>query len=615
MDAKDLKKKYLDFFVKKGHAKLPNLSLVPENDPSTLFISAGMQPLVPYLLGEPHPQGKKLVSLQRCLRTGDIDLVGNVFHSTFFEMLGNWSLGDPASPDGVGRGGYWKEESLSMSLEFLTKVLGLDKKRLHVTVFAGDKDAPRDTESEKIWLALGVPKERIYALPKEDNWWEAGATGPGGPDSEIFYDLQNPPCGPDCRPGDNCGRFFEMWNNVFMEYDRRSDGTYEKLAQKNVDTGMGVERTAVVLEGRDDVFETTPFRPLIQKVEEISGQKYEGAFLKAMRIVTDHLRASVFLVADGVMPSNVEQGYVLRRLIRRAVRAGRTLGIDSSLTPRLAGVIIEKYRKDYPRLLEERELILSELEKEECRFDQCLVKGTKEFEKISSQIGRRRVLSGEAAFRLYESCGFPLELTKELAEEKGLKVDEPAFRLAQQAHQKKSRESTTGMFKGGLADHSERVTKLHTTTHLLHQVLRDVLGKHVRQIGSNITAERLRFDFSHPEKLTDEQIQKIEKIINEKIKANLPVKMKTMRVEEAKKRGALALFGERYQERVKTYAVGSFSFEICGGPHVSSTGQIGSVKIKKEKAVGEGRRRLYVELDDLPAKILKRKTKSREKKI
>lgn len=585
MTAADLKQKYLNFFIGKGHQKLPNLPLVPENDPSTLFISAGMQPLVPYLLGEPHPQGKKLVSLQRCLRTGDLELVGNVFHNTFFEMLGNWSLG-----------AYWKEESLSMSLEFLTKVLGLAKDRLHVTIFAGDKNAPKDEESESIWLKLGIPKERIYALPKEDNWWEAGATGPGGPDSEIFYDLGKPAHGPDCRPGDDCGRFFEMWNNVFMEYNRRPDGTYEKLAQRNVDTGMGVERTAVVLEGKDNIFKTTPLWPLVQKVEEISGRKYENEDQKNIRIVVDHLRAATFLIGDGVTPSNIEQGYVLRRLIRRAVRAGRQLGIGGSFTPDLASLVVQNYRQDYPHLETARAKILAELAAEETKFAQALERGTREFDRLAAKTGSAKVLSGETAFHLFESFGFPLELTKELAAEKGLAVDESEFTKAKDAHQQKSRDSSSGKFTGGLADHSEETVRLHTTAHLLHQALRNLLGDHVRQAGQNITAARLRFDFTHPEKLSEAETKQIEAEINKQIDADLPVKMKMMSLAAAKKRGALALFGEKYGEEVKTYAAGDYSFEICGGPHVASTGEIGRVKIVREKAVGEGRRRLYVEL-------------------
>ncbi len=594
MTAKELKQKYLDFFVKNGHKKLPNLPLVPENDPSTLFISAGMQPLVPYLLGEPHLLGKRLVSLQRCLRTGDIDEVGDFSHLTFFEMLGNWSLGD-----------YWKEESLSLSLEFLTKVLGLDEKRLHVTVFAGDKNASKDVESEEIWLSLGIPKKRVWALGREDNWWEAGAIGPGGPDSEIFYDLGKPACGSSCRPGDSCGRFFEMWNNVFIEYNRQPDGTYEKLAQKNVDTGMGVERTAVVLEGKNNVFATTTLWPLIQKIEEVSHKKYEKDNQKSMRVVADHLRAAAFLLADGVLPSNTEQGYVLRRLIRRAVRFGRILGIKPGFTTKLAEVVVQEFKVDYPHLAGNLPTILSGLENEEQKFSKALEKGLKEFEKLVPVIGEtKRVISGDVAFRLYESYGFPLELIEEFAAEKGFMVDRIGFEKAKKGHQQKSRASLEKKFTGGLADHAEQTVKLHTTAHLLHAALREVLGPHVKQAGQNITAERLRFDFTHPSALTEEQLKKVEDLVNWKIKEDLPVKKEEMSLAAAKKKGATALFGEKYGEKVTVYAVGSkegltppFSIEVCGGPHVSSTGEIGGVRIVKEKAIGAGRRRIYVTLE------------------
>ena len=584
MKAQDLKKKFLDFFVEKGHKILPNLPLVPENDPTTLFISAGMQPLVPYLLGEPHPLGKRLCSLQRCLRTGDIESVGDVFHLTFFEMLGNWSLGD-----------YWKKEALSWSYEFLTKVLGLDPGRFHVTIFAGDKNAPKDEESEKIWLSLGIPRQRIYPLPKEDNWWEAGATGPGGPDSEIFYDTGKAPCGPNCRPGDGCGRFFEMWNNVFMEYNRKPDGTYEKLKQKNVDTGMGVERTSVILQGKSDVFQTDVFAPIIAKIEEISHKKYSSG-QRPIRIIADHLRAATFLVADGVLPSNVEQGYVLRRLIRRAIRFGRNLKLQPGFTKKISQIVVETMGEEYKELKEKREVIFQVLEEEEKKFYRLLEKGLKEAEKYPS-------LDGKIAFWLYETYGIPLEMSEEIAQERGQKIDKKAFEEEFKKHQQLSRQATKKRFAGGLADHSPEVTKLHTVTHLLQAALRQILGDHVRQVGSNITPERLRFDFTHPQPLTPQQIQKVEEIINEKIKENLPVKMEIMTLKEAKNKGALAFFGEKYGEKVKVYFIGPkkvgqkpFSVEVCGGPHVNFTGEIGGVKIKKEEGVGAGRRRIYAVL-------------------
>jgi len=584
MKARELKKKFLDFFVGKEHRVLPNLPLVPENDPTTLFISAGMQPLVPYLLGEPHPLGKRLCSLQRCLRTGDIEGVGDVFHLTFFEMLGNWSLGD-----------YWKKESLSWSYEFLTKVLGLDPRRFHVTIFAGDKNAPKDEESEKIWLSLGIPRQRIYPLPKKDNWWEAGATGPGGPDSEIFYDTGKPPCGLNCRPGDGCGRFFEMWNNVFMEYNRKPDGTYEKLKQKNVDTGMGVERTLVILQGKTDVFQTDVFTPIIAKIEEISHKKYSSN-QRPIRIIADHLRAATFLIADGVLPSNVEQGYVLRRLVRRAIRFGRNLGLQEGFTPKVSQQVIEVMGEEYKELKEKKQLIFQFLEEEEKKFYRLLEKGLKEAEKYS-------LLNGKIAFWLYETYGIPLEMTEEIAQERGQKIDKKIFEEEFKKHQQLSRQATQKRFAGGLADHSPEVTELHTVTHLLQAALRQVLGNHVRQVGSNITPERLRFDFTHPQPLTPQQIQKVEEIINEKIKQNLPVRMEIMTLRKAKNKGALAFFGERYGEKVKVYFIGPkneeekpFSVEVCGGPHVNFTGEIGSVKIKKEEGVGAGRRRIYAVL-------------------
>jgi alanyl-tRNA synthetase len=584
MKAQDLKKKFLDFFVEKGHKILPNLPLVPENDPTTLFISAGMQPLVPYLLGEPHPLGKRLCSLQRCLRTGDIESVGDVFHLTFFEMLGNWSLGD-----------YWKKEALSWSYEFLTKVLGLDSRRFHVTIFSGDKNAPKDEESEKIWLSLGIPRQRIYPLPKEDNWWEAGATGPGGPDSEIFYDTGKAPCGPNCRPGDGCGRFFEMWNNVFMEYNRKPDGTYEKLKQKNVDTGMGVERTSVILQGKSDVFQTDVFAPIIAKIEEISHKKYSSG-QRPIRIIADHLRAATFLVADGVLPSNVEQGYVLRRLIRRAIRFGRNLKLQPGFTKKISQIVVETMGEEYKELKEKREVIFQVLGEEEKKFYRLLEKGLKEAEKYPT-------LDGKIAFWLYETYGIPLEMSEEIAQERGQKIDKKAFEEEFKKHQQLSRQATKKRFAGGLADHSPEVTKLHTVTHLLQAALRQVLGGHVRQVGSNITPERLRFDFTHPQPLTPQQIQKVEEIINEKIKENLPVKMEIMTLKEAKNKGALAFFGEKYGEKVKVYFIGPkkvgqkpFSVEVCGGPHVNFTGEIGGVKINKEEGVGAGRRRIYAVL-------------------
>lgn len=593
MTASELKKKYLAFFIKKRHKLLPNVSLAPENDPTALFINSGMHPLVPYLLGETHPLGKRLVSNQRCLRTQDIEKIGNMMHLTFFEMLGNWSLGD-----------YWKKEAIEWSWKFLTKELSLKPQRIFITCFAGDKNSPKDEESANFWHSLGVAKDRIFFLGKEDNWWSVGETGPCGPDTEMFYDTGKKPCGPNCHPGDNCGKYFEIWNDVFMEFNRKPNGQLEKLKQRNIDTGMGVERTAAMLQGKDDVYQTELFSSIVRTIELLSGKKYEGQNQRAMRIIADHLRAATFALADGVVPSNVERGYVVRRLIRRTIRYGKQLNINQLFTFKIAKVVVDNYSQEYPHLENNKELICSQLQNEEEKFLKTLQRGLKEFKKISSGlINKTKKISGEKAFYLYETYGFPLELTEELAKEKGFTLDKKEFEKAQLRHQKKSRVSLKKKFAGGLADHSEEVTKLHTATHLLHQALRQVLGDHVRQVGSNITPERLRFDFTHPEKLTPEQIKKVEQIINRQISRDLPVKWKIMSLAEAKKQGALAFFTEKYGEKVKVYFIGPststerpYSVEVCGGPHVTSTGKIGGVKIIKEKPVGSGRRRIYAEI-------------------
>lgn len=584
MIAKELKEKYIRFFEERGHKLLPNVSLIPEDDSTTLFISAGMQPLVPYLLGQPHPLGKKLVSLQRCLRTADIENVGNVFHNTFFEMLGNWSLGD-----------YWKKESLSWSLEFLTKVLGLDSKRLHVTVFRGDKSAPKDEESEKIWRSLGIPKRRIYFLPKEDNWWEAGASGPGGPDSEIFYDLGGPACGPNCRPGDNCGRFFEMWNNVFMEYDRKPDGTYEKLKQKNVDTGMGVERTSVVLQGVDNVFQTDVFAPIINKIEELSGHSYqEGKNQKPMRIIADHLRAAVFAIADGVVPSNKERGYVLRRLIRRAAFQMQQLSISALAhqSTQIGQEVMKIYGEFYPQLkpnlaaLNIKIVISEEIDK----FERTLFRGIKFLQKQAK-------LNGRVAFDVFQTYGLPFEVIQEIAGQKGKKIRRKEFEGELDKHQELSRLGAKQKFAGGLADQSEMVVRYHTATHLLQAALREILGDHIHQVGSNITDQRARFDFTYPKPVASQAIKKIEGLINQKIEENLLVTKKTVSFGEAKRQDALIVLGKTYPEKVSLYEIGRFSREVCGGPHVTKTGEIGRIKIVKEEGIGEGKRRVYIKFD------------------
>lgn len=588
MTAKELRKKYLNFFVKKGHKIIPSAPLVPEHDPTVLFTTAGMHPLVPYLLGEAHPLGKRLCSVQKCLRTDDIESVGDTYHHTFFEMLGNWSLGD-----------YWKKEAIEWSYEFLTSELSLDPGRLYISCFSGDSDAPKDEESAKIWQEVGIVAEKIYFYGKKENWWgPAGKTGPCGPDTEMFYDVTGRPCSPSCHPNDNCGRFFEIWNDVFMQYNKKPDGTFEPLIQKNVDTGMGVERTVAVLSGLDDNYETELFTPIIHIIEVISGKKYEGDFKKNFRIVADHLKAAAFLIADGVEPSNVERGYILRRLIRRAIRYGRLLKINTQFTSPIAERVIETYGDVYPELAENRKKINEVLLTEEEKFKRTLDQGLKEFDKFVSENAYidTKLVPGDRAFYLYESFGFPPELTCELARERGYKVDVEGFDRALIKHQELSRKGAQEKFAGGLADHSEEVTKLHTTTHLLHQALRTVLGEHVCQSGSNITSERLRFDFSHPQKLTDDEIKKVEDLVNQKIKENLLVSMEIVEPEAAKKIGALGFFEEKYGEKVKVYLIGDFSKEVCGGPHVNFTRQLGRFKIIKEEAASSGVRRIYAVL-------------------
>jgi alanyl-tRNA synthetase len=579
MTAKELKERYLGFFKNRGHAVIPSAPLIPENDPSALFISAGMQPLVPYLLGETHPKGKRLTDVQICLRTTDVDMVGDNRHHTFFEMLGNWSLGD-----------YWKKESLAWSFEFLTKELDLASEKIWVTCFEGDKDAPKDTESAEIWKSLGIPDSRIVFLPKEDNWWgPAGETGPCGPDSEMYFEIINKPHGPDCHPGDGCGRFTEIWNNVFMQYNKTKEGKFEVLKQKNVDTGMGVDRTTAVLSGLSDNYKVKDlWGEIILAIEEISKETYEGNE-KSQRVIADHIRAATFIAAEDILPANKAQGYVLRRLIRRAVRYGKNLKIEKPFIADVAGAVINNYGNNYPRLKEQEKIIKNVLSEEENKFNQTLSRGLKEIERLTK-------LSGKNAFFLYETYGFPLELTEEIAQERGQKVDKEVFEKEFQKHKSLSKSASAGMFKGGLADASEEATKLHTVTHLLHQSLRLVLGEQVSQKGSNITVERLRFDFSYSEKLTEEEIKKVGDLVNEQIDKKLPVNFETMLLTEAKEKGALAFFGEKYPDEVKVYSIGSFSKEVCGGPHVKNTNEIGRVKIIKQEKVGAGVMRIYASI-------------------
>ena len=578
--AEKLEKKFLEFFKEKKHAIIPSASLIPENDPTVLFTTAGMHPLVPYLMGQSHPSGKRLANNQKCVRTGDIDEVGDPSHLTFFFMLGNWSLGD-----------YFKKEAIEWSIEFLTskKWLGLDKEKLYVTCFKGDKDAPKDEESAKVWESLGIPKERIFFNTKEDNWWgPAGKTGPCGPDTEMFYDTGKQPCGKDCKPGCNCGKYFEIWNDVFMQYNKTDAGKFESLKQKNVDTGMGLERTTAMLQGKETVFETELFKPIIDKISELSKQD----LVKSKRIVADHLRASCFILAEGrgIVPSNVEHGYVLRRLIRRSIRHARLLGLEGNFCRQIAEVVVEIYGKHWPSLKKNSELIFLELEREEERFSKVLSNGLKMFEKVLRKEGK---ISGKEAFLLYQSFGFPLEMTLELAEERGIKVDKKVFEKEFEKHQALSRKSTEGKFKSGLQDHGEATVKLHTATHLLHAALRKVLGEHVQQKGSNITPERLRFDFSNPEKVSKEQLEEVEKLVNEQIEKGIELQREEMSLEEAKNKGALAFFGEKYKpEKVSVYTIGDVSKEVCTGPHVKNTKEIGKFKIVKEESISAGVRRI-----------------------
>ena len=593
LDYKILRKKYIEFFISKGHKHIASASLIPENDPTVLFTTAGMHPLVPYLLGQEHPEGRRLVNYQKCIRTGDIDDVGDASHLTFFEMLGNWSLGD-----------YFKKEAISWSFEFLTKVLGFDINKLHITVFEGDKDAPKDEESASIWLSLEISKERIYYKPKDDNWWgPAGITGPCGPDTEMFIDTGKEACSPKCGPGCRCGKYFEIWNDVFMQYNKNEDGSYTPLKQQNVDTGMGIERTVAMLTGKRTVYDTESFTPIINKIEELSGKKYgeNAEYDKAIRIISDHIRTSTFVIGDarGIAPSNVGAGYVLRRLIRRAVRYGKLIDIKSQFLSKIAKIVVEIMHEFYSELKVNENRIYEELDREENKFEETIEHGLKELEKILPKMKEfnQDTISGKTAFKLYDTFGFPIEFTKEIANEKGFKVDEKGFQEAYDKHRELSQQVQAQAFKGGLADHGEETTKLHTATHLLHKALKIVLGEHVNQKGSNITAERLRFDFTHHEKISPENLKKVEDLINEQIKKELPVKMEIMTLDDAKKQGATALFTDKYEQQVKVYTIGDFSKEVCGGPHVENIKTLGKFKILKEEASSAGVRRIKAVLE------------------
>jgi alanyl-tRNA synthetase len=590
MTGNELRQNYINFFKQHNHAEIAGKSLIPENDPTVLFTTAGMHPLVPYILGETHPAGTRLVNYQKCIRTGDIEEVGDTSHLTFFEMLGNWSLGD-----------YFKKEAIAMSFEFLTgsSWLGLPPEKISVTVFKGDADVPPDTESAEIWKSMGIPESRIYFLSRDDNWWgPAGQTGPCGPDTEMFFDTGKEPCGPDCIPGCSCGKYFEIWNDVFMQYNKKADGTFEQMERKCVDTGMGVERTIAVLEGKQSVYETEFFEPLLETIRNDSGIEYgsDKNLDISMRIVADHVKTAAFILGDeqGITPSNLGQGYILRRLIRRALRHGRKLSIEKDFLTEPANQVIEMYAHVYPELEKNRDFIIEELGKEEERFSTTLRKGEAEFEKMLPNLIKNpsKVIPGRVAFKLYDTYGFPLEITEELAAENGLSVDRDGFEKAFAKHQELSKKGAEKSFKGGLADHSDQVRRLHTATHLLHRALIMVLGDHVQQKGSNITADRLRFDFSHPEKMTPEQIEQVEDIVNKQIERDLPVTMETMSLDEAREAGAMALFGDRYDEQVKVYTIGDFTKEVCGGPHADHTGELGSFKITKEQSSSSGVRRI-----------------------
>lgn len=580
MQAIELRNKYLNFFKSKGHTIIPSSSLIPENDPSVLFTTAGMHPLVPYLLGEAHPGGHRLTDYQKCLRTDDIEEVGDTGHLTYFEMMGNWSLGD-----------YFKKKSINMSYEFLTKELGIPSEKISVTCFAGDKDCPRDEEAASIWKSVGIPKERIYFFGKKENWWgPAGTHGPCGPDTEIFYDTGKEKCCSECNPSCGCGKYLEIWNNVFMQYNKTEDGKYEELKQKNVDTGLGLERTTFILQGKENVFEIEIFKPIIDALDKLAVNKFDESY----RIIADHLRASIMLISDGVKPSNIEQGYILRRLIRRVIRHLRKLGIDVSELRNIAKLNIETIKNMYPELDEKQNEILGTLDAEKNKFIKTLENGEKEFEKIANKLKQQGsdTIDPVSAFKLYETYGFPIEITEELAKEQGFKINSEEVQKLYKEHQEKSRLGAEQKFKGGLAEKNEETICYHTATHLLHKALKIVLGDHVAQKGSNITTERLRFDFSHPQKVTPEELKKVEDIVNEQIGRDLKVVCEEMTLEEAKKSGAIGLFENKYGDKVKVYTIGDFSKEICGGPHVEHTGELGKFQIKKEEASSAGVRRI-----------------------
>ena len=589
MKAIEIRNKYLDFFKRHGHAVIPSAPLIPENDPSVLFTTAGMQPLVPYLLGEKHPEGTRLTDFQKCLRTNDIDEVGDNRHLTYFEMLGNWSLGD-----------YFKEESIAMSFEFLTKELGIPVEKLSVTCFAGDEDCQRDEVTASCWKKAGIPEDRIYYFGKDDNWWIAGEEGPCGPDTEMFYDTGKPKCSENCNPSCGCGKYVEIWNNVFMEFFKTKDGKYTKLKQHNVDTGLGLERMTMLLQGKETPFDTELFKPVMDKLQELAG---ENDSIESRRIVAEHLRASMMIIQDGGLPSNVDRGYILRRLIRRMVRHLRKLQINLNELGELIDLNIDTLKEMYPELHQNSNKIKSVIIEEKDKFEKTLERGEREFNKIVNRMKNegQDTISGQDLFTLYETYGFPPEVTQDLAREAGLKVDTTEFDKLFKEHQEKSRMGSEQKFKGGLAGTGEQEVRYHTATHLLNAALKVILGKHVHQKGSNITPERMRFDFSCDHKLTDEEKKKVEDLVNEWISRGLDVKCEEMKKDDAIKSGAECMFIEKYPDIVTVYSIGNdketVSKELCGGPHVKNTSELGHFKIKKEEASSAGVRRIKAILE------------------
>lgn len=592
MKSNEIRLKFIEFFKQHGHIVLPSTSLIPENDSTTLFNTAGMQPLIPFLMGEDHPANKSIANCQKCVRTGDIECVGDNSHLTFFEMLGNWPLGY-----------YGKKETIEYSFEFLTskKWLGIDPNKLYVTVFEGDKDIEKDTEAIKIWQKCfetvhikANENEKIFALPKDDNFWgPVGSSGPCGPDSEMFIDTLKNKCSDNCKPGCHCGKYIEIWNDVFMFYYKNLNGTYKLLDKPQIDTGFGLERATAILNNLDNVYDTDLFIPILDEIKGLSNiSNPTDEQLKSIRIISDHIRSAVFIMGDdlGIAPSNVNQGYVVRRLIRNAIRHGKLLNINNVFTFKIAEVVIDLMNNIYPELKNNKNFIINQIVKEEEQFKKTLDNGLKEFNKLEK-------ITGADAFKLYSTYGFPLEMTTDLIKEKGLTFDINGFNSEFEKHKQLSRTASEGMFKGGLADHSEIVTKYHTATHLLHQALRETLGTHVEQRGSNITAERMRFDFSHPEKLSSDQIKFIEDLVNKKINEKMPIVCELKPIEEAKNSGAIGLFGNKYGDNVNVYAIGNFSKEICGGPHVQNTFELGHFRILKEESCSAGIRRIKAVLE------------------